>query len=238
MNALARTVNAEAGSASFDFVGVRVTCDHAGVLHVPAFDTLVVSDLHLEKGAAFARRNMHLPPWDTAATLARLGAAMARYNPGRVISLGDSFHDGQGAAAMPDLFRAGLAALMAGREWIWIAGNHDPRPPENLGGLSADNFSLGALTFRHEPSRRPTPGEVAGHLHPAATVILRGHPVRRACFVEDGVRLVMPAFGAFTGAADIAAPRTAPLFDWPRLNAYLLGRDRVYAMPGRLIARR
>lgn len=238
MNVTATASVLDHGRAEFAFAGVQVACDHSGVLHLPQFDTLVVSDLHLEKGAAFARRRLLLPPWDTAATLARLAAAIARYNPVRIVSLGDSFHDGGGAAAMPEMFRASLLALMAGREWIWIAGNHDPLHPADLPGETMDAFALAGLVFRHEPSPRPRPGEISGHIHPAATVVLRGQAVRRACFVEDGVRLVMPAFGAFTGAADISAPRTAGLFDWTRLNAYLLGKDRIYAMPGRMLARR
>lgn len=228
----------DTSGAAIVFAGERLLCDASGVLFLPDRRTLVVSDLHLEKGAAFARRRMHLPPWDTAATLARLSAALDRFAPARVISLGDSFHDGEGASAMPDVFRAALAAMMRGREWIWIAGNHDPDPPGGLDGETTDEVSLGALRFRHEPIAGRVAGEVAGHLHPAARVVLRGHSVRRACFVEDGNRLVMPAFGAYTGAVDIAAPHAARLFDWTRLTAYMLGRDRIYPMPGKHLSRR
>jgi DNA ligase-associated metallophosphoesterase len=220
------------------FCGERLWCDYSGVLYLPDHDTLVVSDLHLEKGAAFARRNMLLPPWDTAATLGRLGAALARHEPARVISLGDSFHDGQGAAHMPGEFRDSLAALMNRREWIWIAGNHDPDPPQGLLGETVDEFALGRLVFRHQPRACPVNGEISGHLHPAARVVLRGQTVRRACFVEDGRRLVMPAFGALTGAVDIATPALARLFDWTRINAYFIGQQRIYAMPGRTLCRR
>lgn len=220
------------------FSGEALRCDHSGVLYLPDHDTLVVSDLHLEKGAAFARRAMLLPPQDTAATLARLGAAIARHAPARVISLGDSFHDGVGAAHMPQMFRDSLLALMAGRDWIWIAGNHDPQPPSGLPGETVAEYRLGNLVFRHEPRSGPVDGEVAGHHHPAARVVVRGHAVRRACFVEDGNRFVMPAFGALTGAVDIASPALARLFDWTRINAYLIGRERIYAMPGRVICRR
>jgi hypothetical protein len=51
------------------------------------------SDLHLEKGSSYAARGQLIPPYDTAATLARLAAAIARRNPATVIALGDSFHD-------------------------------------------------------------------------------------------------------------------------------------------------
>lgn len=223
---------------SFAFQGEELVCDHSGVLYLPGHRLLVVSDLHLEKGAAFARRRTLLPPWDTAATLARLAAAIARYRPQRVVSLGDSFHDADGAALMPEVFRRNLESLMAGREWVWIRGNHDPLPPGGLPGETTDEFRLARLCFRHVPQTGSAPGEIAGHHHPAARVVIRGQTVRRASFVEDGNRLLMPAFGALTGAVDIANPVIARLFDWSRITAYLLGKDRVYAMPGRLLYRR
>ena len=100
--------------------GAAVVCDRSGVLWLPGSATLVVSDLHLEKGAAFARRGMLLPPYDTAATLARLGAAIAGYAPRLVISLGDSFHDRSGSAHLPECYREQLRSLQRGRDWIWI----------------------------------------------------------------------------------------------------------------------
>jgi len=217
--------------------GVALVCDPSGALYLPGERLLVVSDLHLEKGAAFARRRMLLPPWDTAATLARLAAVIDRFAPLRVVSLGDSFHDGEGAAAMPDPFRAALVALMAGRDWLWIAGNHDPEPPAGLPGDTLDECALGPLVLRHAPRAGRVEGEIAGHIHPAARLVVRGQSVRRPCFAEDGARLVMPAFGAYAGSVDIAAPQSARLFDWTRLVAHLIGQGRLYSMPAARLAR-
>lgn len=218
-------------TAEIAIAGVDAVCDPLGVLYLPAARTLVVSDLHLEKGSAFARRGMMLPPYDTGATLALLEAAVGRYQPQVVISLGDSFHDGLGASHMPGLFRDHVRRLGQGRDWIWIAGNHDPHAPDGLPGMAADEIYLGGLCFRHEPRRSPEPGEIAGHLHPSARVVRRGKSVRRPCFASDGIRLVMPAFGVLTGGLDLGHPAMRGLFDTDRLSAHILGRDRIYTVP-------
>ncbi|TRL42939.1 ligase-associated DNA damage response endonuclease PdeM [Rhizobium straminoryzae] len=210
--------------------GVAALCDPLGALYLPAEECLVVSDLHLEKGAAFARRGMMLPPYDTLATLNLLSAVIARYDPKTVISLGDNFHDRRGSQLMPEEFRAMIRALASGRDFIWVNGNHDPDGVFDLPGRSADELALSGLVFRHEPSLISGRGEVAGHLHPSATVSRRGRYVRRACFATDGKRLVMPAFGVLTGGLDLKHKAMHGLFDRNDLIAHLLGRDRIYSV--------
>jgi DNA ligase-associated metallophosphoesterase len=182
-----------AGRSEIIVAGAILVADCAGALYWPDESLLVIADLHLEKGSAFAARGVLLPPYDTAATLARLAMLIERYAPRLVIALGDSFHDGGGPARMSDISRAGLKALQRGRDWLWIAGNHDPDPADNIGGRFAEILALGPLTFRHEPSPHPCDGEIAGHLHPQARIARRGRAVSRRCFASDGKRLVMPA---------------------------------------------
>ncbi|MBN9072304.1 MAG: ligase-associated DNA damage response endonuclease PdeM [Rhizobiales bacterium] len=229
MTALA--VIRDAGSrAGFTLAGERVVCDERGVLFFPDASLLAVSDLHLEKGSSFARRGALLPPYDTAATLVRLQAVIADYEPRRVVSLGDSFHDGGGAERLPEVFRLQVEAMAAGRDWFWVAGNHDPEAPAGLPGESVRALQVGALSFRHEPSAGALDGEVAGHLHPCARIVRRGRSVRRRCFASDGHRIVMPAFGSYTGSLNVLDRAYAALFRWERFFAYMLGRDRVFAI--------
>jgi len=190
---------------------------------------LVVADLHLEKGSSFARRGQLLPPYDTAETLARLARLIARYAPRTVIALGDNFHDGDGPARLCDIDRASLTALQRGRGWVWIAGNHDPEPAQNIGGTFAAILRLGTLTFRHEPSRNAPEGEIAGHLHPVARIAQRGRAVSRRCFATDGRALVMPAFGAFTGGLNIRDRAFAAVFGARAFTAHMLGDGKLYA---------
>ena len=209
---------------------VAAVCDLVGALYLPDLDTLVVSDLHLEKGAAFARRGQLLPPYDTLATLRLLDGVVTRYQPKTVISLGDNFHDRVGSALMPLPFREMILAMARGRDFIWINGNHDPDGTTDLPGISADEITLAGLTFRHEPSLAHGRGEVAGHLHPSATVRRREKSVRRPCFATDGNRLVMPSFGVTTGGLDLRHKAFTGLFARSDLIAHLLGRDRIYSV--------
>lgn len=210
--------------------GVAAVCDPLGALYLPDAGILVVSDLHLEKGAAFARRGMMLPPYDTLATLTVLAAVISRYDPKLVISLGDNFHDRVGSEHLPDVFRTLIVEMARGREWIWINGNHDPDGTVDLPGTCSDELHYAGLAFRHEPRDGLQKGEIAGHLHPAATVRRREKSVRRPCFATDGDRLLMPAFGVMSGGLDLGHKAMKGLFDKTSLIAHLLGRDRIYSV--------
>ena len=159
---------------------VFLIADPDGVLYWPEQGLLVVADLHLEKGSSFAARGMLLPPYDTGATLARLARVVARFAPRCVVALGDSFHDGGGPARLGRDDRESLSALQRGRDWIWITGNHDPEPADNIGGAFHETLTVGAVTFRHLPTGATN--EICGHLHPLARVAHRGRAVSRRCF--------------------------------------------------------
>lgn len=210
--------------------GARVRALPEGALWIEEAKTLIVSDLHLEKASSFARTGQMLPPYDTHAALSRLGALMDRLAPDIVVSLGDSFHDGGGPARMAEKDRALLQLLIGRSDWIWVEGNHDGKSPETLGGVVRESLHIGALVLRHQPSQGAAPGEISGHLHPCAKVSGRGRVVRRRCFAFDGTRLVMPAFGAFTGGLNICDPAFAPIFPDGAL-ALVLGRDRIHPAP-------
>lgn len=216
------------GSQRFALAGEGVEALAEGALWIDSARALVVSDLHLEKGSSFAVRGRFLPPYDTRATLQRIALLIDALAPDIVVSLGDSFHDVRGPARMHDADAALLGALVRSADWVWIEGNHDPGLPAALGGRVLETMRIGALTLRHEPTGAS--GEVAGHLHPCAKIAGRGRTVRARCFATDGERLVMPAFGAYTGGLNVRDAAFAPVF--PRgCTALMLGRARVYAAP-------
>jgi DNA ligase-associated metallophosphoesterase len=206
---------------------VALIADPEGALYWPDQGLLAVADLHLEKGSSFAARGQLLPPYDTAATLARLARLMARYAPRYVVALGDSFHDGGGPARLGRDERENLSVLQRGRDWIWITGNHDPEPAVGIGGVFRAILNVGALTFRHLPTGAD--GEICGHLHPVARVRNRGRAVSRRCFAADATRMVMPAFGAYTGGLNVRDAAFADLFGTLAFTAHLLGEGRLYA---------
>lgn len=223
------------GEARVSVAGASVVLDPAGALWLPASRTLVVADLHLEKGSSFARRGMMLPPYDTGATLALLARLVLRRNPARLICLGDSFHDRGGFARLPEQAREHLAALQAGRDWIWVTGNHDPELPGEARGEIVASFACEGLTFRHEPSPAAAEGEVAGHLHPAARVRGRGRSVRCRAFISDGARMVLPAFGLLAGGLNVLDRAFAPLFAPDALRPVLIGGDRLFPVPASVL---
>jgi uncharacterized protein len=224
-------------ATSIEVAGAVFVGDPAGVLYWPEPGLLAVADLHLEKGSSFAARGVLLPPYDTAATLARLARLIAHYAPRLVIALGDSFHDRGGPARIADTDRAALRALQRGREWIWITGNHDPEPAEGIGGSFCDALACDPVVFRHAPrlsaSDGDCDGEIAGHLHPVARVSQRGRTTSRRCFAGDGRRLVMPAFGAYTGGLNVRDRAFADVFGTLSFTAHMLGERRIYAFAAR-----
>jgi uncharacterized protein len=215
-------------AAPIHLAGERLMLDPAGAVFWPAAGLMAVSDLHLEKGSSYARRGQLLPPWDTHATLDRLILLLRRWQPRLVVALGDSFHDADGAGRLPSGELTRLKAITQAQRFIWVQGNHDPAPPRGVGGEWMETFATTPLVFRHQASTGPTPGEICGHHHPKAAVPARGGSVSRPCFVADARRLMMPAFGAYTGGLDVRDPAIARLF--PRGGrVFLLGRERLFS---------
>lgn len=216
------------GGYAFDLVGAALTARASGALWWGAARLLVVSDLHFGKAERLARRGgALLPPYDTQATLARLEAEIAVLDPAEVVCLGDSFDDLE-AAELPEVEALWLARLMAGRAWVWIAGNHDPGPV-TLGGTYRSEVARGPLRFRHVAEEGAAAGEVSGHFHPKA----RLGGTARPCFLIDRVRAILPAFGAYTGGLLCTDPVLAGLME-PGALAVLTGAR---ALPMPMLAR-
>ena len=207
--------------------GATLVADHSGALWWPEQRLLAVADLHLEKGSSFAKTGQLLPPYDSRATLNRLSAVTARLEPKTIVCLGDNFHDRQGPDRLDTESKSLAMALQRKRRFVWIEGNHDAAAAAVLCGESAPEIEIGPLVFRHEPREGRVRGELAGHLHPVAVVDTRVRRLRRRCFVSDGLRCILPAFGAYTGGLGVFDPAFAPLFP-ASFQAFLLGRDRVY----------
>ncbi|MGB1235587.1 MAG: ligase-associated DNA damage response endonuclease PdeM [Planktomarina sp.] len=189
----------------FDFVGASLTAMPTGALWWADEELLVVSDLHLGKSDRIARRTgTMVPPYEIRDTLLRLQGDLNATNAKRVICLGDSFDDMAASANLTDEHRDWILTLQAGRKWTWIEGNHDPAPLM-LGGQHSKVVTLGPLTFRHI-AKVAAMGEVSGHYHPKLRLNARGRSIARACFLFDDTRLMLPAYGTYTGGLCLTAP--------------------------------
>ncbi len=190
----------------FTFAGLHLQAFPSGALWIAAEKTLVVSDLHFGKSDRIARRGGTLiPPYENTDTLERLDADISKHSPAKVICLGDSFDDLDGVAALDDSHRATLTRLQAGRQWIWIEGNHDPGPVD-VGGTHRAEVEIGNVAFRHIAT--PATPEVSGHYHPKLAITGRSRP----CFVYDKTRLILPAYGTYTGGLSAQHPDLRNLF--------------------------
>lgn len=198
----------------------------SGALYWRAESTLIVADLHFEKASSFARRGRHLPPYDTKTTIARLEELMEHYEPERVICLGDSFHDPDAASRMSEDDTLALGEMCGACDWIWVRGNHDPAPPAAVGGRGVESFTLAGIVFRHVMESGAAP-EISGHFHPKASVPALGRNVTRPCFVYDAQRLVLPAFGAFTGGLNVSDAAFRPRFP-EGFNVTVLGARKLH----------
>ena len=193
----------------FSFCGTQCAALPSGALHLPDHDVLCVSDLHLGKSERIARRSgVMLPPYEVRETLEKLQADIAATRPTQIICLGDSFDDLEAAARLDEEMLLWLAQLQAGKTWIWVEGNHDPGPI-NLGGTHRSEIKIGTLSFRHIATA--TTAEVSGHYHPKHRVAGRSRPA----FLYDDCRLIMPAYGAYTGGLASHAPALRQLFMRP-----------------------
>lgn len=192
---------------SFLFAGQSLQLLACGALFWPAEQALLVADLHLEKGSAFARRGWLLPPYDSLDTLNRLAAAVAATGATRLFALGDSFHDSGGPARLPDLARKRLAAMAQGCTICWITGNHDADSGAALGGEAATEVTIAGIMLRHEAVPHESRPEISGHFHPKVTLQLRaGRRVSRRCIAATDHKLVLPAYGAYAGGLDVGDP--------------------------------
>ncbi len=215
--------------------GAAVTLRASGALWIEDQRMLVVADLHLEKGSAYAMRGQMLPPYDTRETLRRLQAEVMATLPDAVVLLGDTFHDRRSEDRLARDDAQTLRALAGATRLIWVIGNHDADGPRALPGDVEDEIAVAGLILRHEPLAGPQIGEVAGHLHPCARVVASRGSVRRRCFVTDGSRMVVPAFGAYAGGLNIRDEAFAGLFSQAPLCG-ALGADRVHAVGWRSVA--
>lgn len=211
--------------------GAKLTPLPSGVLWWAAERLLAVGDLHLGKAERVARLGgTLLPPYETIHTLNRLEAEVAETAPSVIVLLGDSFDDMAAASDLAADVVERLGRLAAGRRLVWIAGNHDPGPVE-LPGSHLASYRHGPLVFRHI-AEADGEGEISAHYHPKARLFIRGSRIARPCFLADAQRVILPAFGTYTGGLDISAPVLDALMG-PDAVAYLTGR-RVTALPFRM----
>ena len=212
------------------FAGHDFFATPEGALHWPAEQALLVADLHLEKASWFAKAGQFLPPYDSIATLHALEREVARTAARRLFCLGDSFHDRFGCDRLPVAARELLASMTSRLDWVWIVGNHDVGFIDHCGGRIEEECEVGGIVLRHEAERDDSRPEMSGHFHPKLRMNLRGRHVSRRCFVASATKLILPAYGAFTGGLDAGHPEILKKVG-PGASALVPSSDRLLRFP-------
>ena len=205
----------------FTLAGVPLQALGSGALYWPDQNLLCVSDLHIGKAERLARiGGAQLPPYETQDTLTRLEHDLQETGATTVICLGDTFDDTTAMDELTESESLWITRLQAGRRWVWIEGNHDPGPVA-LGGTHLAELPLPPLVFRHI-AQAGSSGEISGHYHPKAHLKGRRHSVSRPCFLLDSDRIILPAYGTYTGGLRSSDAALTALFR-PEALAILTG---------------
>lgn len=219
------------------FAGEEFALTRSGALYWPREAALLVADLHLEKASWYARHGQLLPPYDSRETLERLATAIRETGARRVFTLGDNFHDSDGAERMEPHAAGMLSALIRSTDWVWITGNHDPAMEANSGGATVEEMEVAGMVLRHEAKRGETRPEFSGHYHPKLRLRVRERHIARPCAVrsEDGNgggRMILPAFGSLTGGMDASDPMILKaLQPARRIDAVLSAKGKLATFP-------
>ena len=188
------------------FAGRNFFALPSGALWWQERSALLIADLHLEKASFFARLGQFLPPFDSHETLSRVETDLQQTAAQSVFCLGDSFHDKFGCDRLPADARDLLTALTEKTDWVWITGNHDAGFIDHCGGRIEEEVELAGVVLRHEAVIGEPRPEMSGHYHPKLRLKARGRRVSRRCFVASETKLILPAYGAFTGGLDASHP--------------------------------
>jgi uncharacterized protein len=231
---LAATLQRSSTDIPFDTAASRILlsgksfiADPTGALFWPAENTLIVADLQLSKCSYLEGEDVVLPPYDTASAFEKLEEALDRYDPSRIIALGNSFA-GFTTDGLSHHQSDWLQDMMEGREWYWVIANDHCAPPESIGGTVVPQMMLSGIKFRAEALRAAVANEIAGGLHPVAQVSHYGHLIRGRCFVTNGMRMILPALGNYSAGTNVLSSAFDPLLGRGGLFVWFISQDRVY----------
>ena len=226
--------------APLEFAGEELLLTKSNAVYWPRERALLVADLHLEKGSWFAQHGQMLPPYDSRETLERIADAVKATGARRVITLGDNFHDDAGTDRLDPHAAGMLEALTRTLDWVWITGNHDENLSQDFrrafGAAMATELEIGGIMLRHEAKPGETRAEMSGHYHPKMRVNVQGRHIARPCavigYMPGTQRMILPAFGAYTGGMDAGAPEILQaLKPADRIDAVLPAKGKLVTFP-------
>jgi metallophosphoesterase superfamily enzyme len=228
---------ADAMSRPVAICGRQLVADNSGALYWPGQRALVVADLPLGSGGNGALEGASgangAAGGGARQALVKLAEVMDRYEPATVMVLGEAMSGGAVAGMAADDLEI-LRILQEDRTWVWITGAAEV--PPQLGGRTCAELDMAGIALRPRPSPGWATHEIAASMRPAAHLVMYGYSLRRACFVGNRQRLLMPAFGGSMGGRNVLDPAFRRLIGAGGMAVWMLGQEGLYPVATRLLA--
>ena len=172
--------------------------DSSGSIYITELSILLMSDLHIGKSYSCAKNGNFLPPFEIDETIEKIKSIVDFYNPKKIISLGDSFHEASTLEIIDNIYIKNLNKIFKKREVIFIDGNHDAelKSKEKIDAIFKDSLKLDNFNFTHIKNSKIINNlfEFSGHFHPKVSIISNRVTYSFKCFVLGKKLLYLTLF--------------------------------------------
>lgn len=181
--------------------GEQITLLPERALLWAAQKTLVVSDLHWGKTGHFRKHGIAVPITTQQQDEIRLAKLVKEHGVERLVIAGDLFHSKQNKEV--DIF-SHWREMHPDLDIDLVIGNHDILKPEKYQSWNIrthkESLLLAPFLITHDIPENCDRFCIHGHVHPAVRLTGKGNQaIKLDCFCEDNDRIILPAFGLFTG---------------------------------------
>lgn len=167
---------------------------------------LILSDLHLGKTGHFRKAGIAVPQAVYKEDLQRLLDLLHYFKPEQLIVVGDLFHSkANKELQLFERWRSDFEQLKI----KLVRGNHDILKKDWYAAINIEviegTLTIEGFSFTHDQcDADATTYSFCGHIHPG--IVLNGlgkQTLRAPCFYFSPNHCILPAFGKFTGLANI-----------------------------------
>ncbi|WP_224484999.1 ligase-associated DNA damage response endonuclease PdeM [Robertkochia aurantiaca] len=187
------------GTQKLEISGQHFTLHPSGVAFWEEKKQLLVADVHLGKTQHFRKHGIPVPGDTALRAYERLSAMLDLFRPEDICFLGDLFHSVINSEF--ELFESWVRNTPV--NFTLVVGNHDIVPHhklESLGFNLTEEIRSKGFLLTHHPTEEEDFFNICGHVHPGISLKGLGRQkLRLPCFYKTEKRLILPAFGDFTG---------------------------------------
>lgn len=186
-------------------------------IFVPAWNTLLLADIHFGKVNHFRRNGIGIPNKAAEHDYNLLANLLESINPQKVIILGDLFH----SKGNMDLFRLNEFLIQHPHiQFQLVPGNHDKAGLKQMASMAIEIlpncYNINGFLLCHDASEvdpYQTNYILSGHVHPAFTIAGKGRQfLKLPCFYFTPKMGILPAFGNFKGSYEMEVSEATRIF--------------------------